>query len=179
MTHCFQRRFAKEIEDLSKDNKIEVTYEISVEEQKLYRHNEQIIAKVIIPMDGYDILLYMPEYYPFKPPHVIIRREKLSKEMMIRWNENIIITQSVLEYIGDDDHEYYTIQDFTSHHMDLLCTNHDEKEIFLKWKYQFDSLWFNQSKYTASLRLKEIIPDVIQLMHLIQMQREKYLIPQI
>lgn len=177
MSHCFERRFAKEIEDLSQENKIHVSYEISDKEQKLYREYEKIIAKVCIEMNGYDILLYMPEYYPFKPPQIIIRREKLSKEMMHEWNENV--TQSVFEYIGDDDYEYFTIQSFTCYHMDFYCTNQEQKEVFLKWKYHFDNKWFNRSKYAASLRLREMIPDIDQLMDLIQMQREKFLIPQI
>jgi hypothetical protein len=177
MSHCFERRFAREIEDLSQENKTEVSYEISIKEQKLYSNYEKIIAKVVIPMDGYDIILYMNEYYPFIPPYVVIRRDKHSKEFMNEWNENI--KQSVFEYIGDDDHEYFTIQSFTCYQMDLYCTNQEEKEIFLKWKYQFDSLWFNRSKYAASLRLKEMIPDIIQLMYLIQIQKERYLTSQI
>lgn len=176
MSSSFERRFAKEIEDLSKDNQIEVSYEISTNEQKLYSDYEKILAKVIIKMYDYDIILYMSEQYPFKPPYIIIRREKLLKNIMNEWNDNI--TQSVLEYIGDDHHEYNTIQDFTCNHMDIYCTNQEEKEVFLNWKYKFDRIWFNRANYFASLRLRQIIPDIFELMNLIQIQKEKYLIPQ-
>lgn len=177
MSHCFERRFGKEIEDLSKENKIHVSYHITEEEKKLYHDYENIIAKITICMNDYDIILYMSEYYPFKAPQIIIRREKNSKDIMNEWNQNM--TQSVLEYIGDDDYDYYTIQSFTFNQMNFYCTNQEEKEIFLKWKYEFDNIWFNRYKYSASLRLKEIIPDVIKLMNLIQIQKEKYSIPQI
>jgi hypothetical protein len=177
MSHCFERRFGREIEDLSQENKIQVSYKISDKEQKLYREYDKVIAKLVIFMDGYDIVLYMPESYPFRAPQIVIRLEKHSKEFMHEWNENM--KESILEYIGDDDYEYFTIQAFTCYHMDFFCRNQEEKEIFLKWKYNFDTLWFNRSKYAASSRLREIIPDVLQLMYLIRIQKERFLIPQV
>lgn len=176
MSHCFQRRFKKELEELEIYDSISVSYEITSFEIKRFQQIGKIIAKVIIPFPQYhlDVILYMNEYYPFKPPEIIIRQKILNEFETQLLNENIL--QHIFQYTDDSNELHQSIQSYICQQMDMLCYNRDEKTPFLEWKYNFDRAWFNH--YVASSRLKDIIPSIHQMMELVN-EKKVRLIPQV
>ncbi len=91
MSHCFQRRFLRECEELSHYDDISISDDITPFENKRYKVLGKIIAKVIIPFPEYhfDVILYMNEYYPFKPPEIVIRQKIMDGFDTLLLNENM------------------------------------------------------------------------------------------
>jgi ubiquitin-protein ligase len=169
MSHCFEKRLNKEIEDLSQDCSISISYDITSKEKEFYKKIlKNTIAKIIIPIKEYDIILYFGEDYPFRAPHAILRKMKteLLKDYFI--NENII--QSILHFLGDEQYEYYSIQSFVIYQMNLLCQNQDEKKIFLDWKYKFDANLINH--YAPSIHLREMVSMICHLIEIILSKKQ-------
>ena len=169
MSHCFEKRLNKEIEDLSQDFSISISYDITNKETEFYKKTlKNIIAKIIISFTEYDIILYFGSDYPFRAPHAVLRKMKNHLLQDYFTNENII--QSILHFLGDDQYEYHSIQSFVICQMNLLCQNQDEKKIFLDWKYKFDTNWINH--YAASIHLREIVSMICDLMELISSKKQ-------
>jgi len=167
-SHCFEKLYYKEIESLSSQYSIHVSNEISLEETKILKHNK-IISKIIVFLKEYhfDLVFYLPDQYPFKPPILLLRKDKLPFHPTILHEK---LLDHISDYVGEERYEYFSIQTFVMDKKELLCKNENDKNFLLEWKYQFDKESINH--YAPSIHLNSYIIFISELLKWID-QKEK------